>query len=43
VGQGWNCKSRDYILSEKGNENHHMGTRFYAHHRIVSAVKGRVC
>jgi hypothetical protein len=34
------CKSRDYIFFyRKGNENHQMGTEFFVHHRVVSAVK----
>jgi len=33
-------KSRGlYFFCEKGNENHDLGTEFFAHHRISSAVK----
>jgi len=40
VGQGWHCKSKDYIfLYGKNNENHQLGTEFFVHHRIVSAVE----
>jgi hypothetical protein len=35
------CQSRElYSVCGKGNENYHFGTGFFAHHRIVSAVKG---
>ena len=33
-------KAGDYsFVYERGNENHQMGTGFFVHHRIVSAVK----
>jgi len=34
------CKSRGlYFFYIKGNENHQLGTEFFVHHRVVSAVK----
>ena len=33
-------KAEDYsFLYGKGNENHRLGTGFFVHHRIVSAVR----
>ena len=40
MGQRGHCMGGDYIFSyRKGNENNQMGTGFFVHHRIVSAVK----
>jgi hypothetical protein len=40
VGQGGHSKSRElnFFLWQR-NENHQLGTGFFVHHRIVSAVK----
>jgi len=39
VGQRGHCKSRDIYFYGKGNEKQQLGTGFFVHHRIVSAVK----
>ena len=39
-GKGGTVRAGDYNYSYgKGNENHHLGTGFFVHHRIVSADK----
>ena len=38
--KGGTVRAGDYIFFYgRGNENHQLGTRFFVHHRIVSAVK----
>jgi hypothetical protein len=40
VRQRRHCKSRGlYFFGEKGNENHLLGTGFFVHQRILTAVK----
>ena len=40
MGQRGHCKSRGLCFFYiKGNENHRLGTGFFVHHRIVSAVE----
>jgi hypothetical protein len=39
-GEGDTVRAGDYIfLHGNGNESHKLGTGFFVHHRIVSAVK----
>jgi hypothetical protein len=40
VGQRRHSKSGDYtFVYGKGNESHQLGTGFFVHQRIVSAIK----
>ena len=39
-GREGTLRAGDYnVFYGEGNENHQLGTRFFVHHRIVSAVK----
>jgi hypothetical protein len=38
-GQWQRTSRRIHILYGKGNENHELGTGFFVHKRIISAVK----
>jgi hypothetical protein len=42
MGRGGISNSRQlYIFYIKGNDNHQLGTGFFVHNRIISAVKRR--
>jgi len=40
--EGGMVRAGDYIFLCRGNENHQLGTGFFVHYRIVSAVKKAV-